>query len=215
MTNLTLDTGKAISYGWESVKKDLWYFVGIAVVSVIISSIADNPGQRNNKDLYNVNFWSILTPFLTAWMVCGYTKLSLSYQSGKKLPFTDLFKQFKYFWRVLGATILVGLIVGLGLLLFIIPGIYFALRFQLTNTLIVDKNLGILEAMRQSSKLTEGIKLQLFGFNLTLLGVLILGLLALGVGIFVAIPVIWLAGVVVYRQISSQQPASLEIQSVQ
>ncbi|MBI5467327.1 MAG: glycerophosphoryl diester phosphodiesterase membrane domain-containing protein [Candidatus Kerfeldbacteria bacterium] len=198
MATPTIDSSSAISYGWNAVKKDFWYLVGIAAVSQIISGLMSRPDQ-------NPNSWDFLGIFLSAWMTAGYMVLMLSYQAGKKLPFTDLFTQLKYFWRVLGGTILVGLIVGAGTILFIIPGIYFALRFQFVIPLIIDKNLGIGAAMTESTRLTQGIKMSLLMFDLTLLGIIILGVICLGVGVFVALPVTWLAMVVVYRKLN--QPA--------
>lgn len=196
-----IETGKAIGYGWSAVKKDFWYFVGIAVIAMVISGLTSSSDK-------NPNSWDVLGIFLSTWMTCGYTTMMLSYQAGKKMPLSDVFTQFKHYWRVLGASILVGLIVVVGLVLLIVPGVYFALRFQFVLQLIIDKNLGIGEAMSASTKLTNGIKMPLLGFNLTLLGVIILGALCLGVGILVAMPVVWLAQVHVYRQLAAKAPAA-------
>ncbi len=195
MATPTIDSGKAIRFGWTAIQKDFWYLVSIAVVSSIITGVTNSPRHGPNN-------WDFLGLLLSAWMTCGYTVMMLSYQTGKKLPFVDLFTQFKHFFEVLGATLLVGLIVAVGFIFLIVPGIYLALRFQFTVTLILDRNLGIMEAMRESTKLTQGIKMSLLGFDLTLLGVILLGVLALGVGVFVAMPIVWLATVVVYRQLS-------------
>lgn len=200
MATSTIDSGSAISYGWNAVKKDFWYLVGIAAVSQIISGLTSRPDKGPDN-------WDFLGIFLSAWMTCGYMVLMLSYQAGKKLPFADLFTQLKYFWRVLGGTILVGLIVAAGTILFIVPGIYFALRFQFVISLIIDQNLGIGAAMQESTRLTQGLKMSLLMFDLTLLGVIILGLICLGVGVFVALPVTWLAMVVVYRKLKQSAPA--------
>jgi uncharacterized membrane protein len=202
MEGATIQSGKAISYGWASVKKDFWYFVGLSFVSTVIGSIGSSDRKRNDG-------WDLLGFLLSAWMTCGYTKLALSYERGQKLPFGELFTQWKYYWRVLGATFLLGLIVGIGFVLLIVPGIYLALRFQFTVQLIIDKDLGIMEAMRQSTKLTEGKKMALFGFDLTMFGVILLGAICLGVGIFVSMPVVWLASVFMYRRLSeAPQPTS-------
>ncbi|MFA5106701.1 MAG: DUF975 family protein [Patescibacteria group bacterium] len=195
-----VEIGPAIGYGWASVKKDFWYLVGLALVSAVISSLA------NSRD-HHPDGWGLLGIFLSTWMTCGQLKMMLSYQAGNKLPFADLFTQFKYFWRVLGATILVGLWIVVGLLLLIVPGIYLALRYQFTLQLIIDKNLGITEAMKQSQALTKGIKMSLLGFDLACLGVIILGAIVFGVGVFVAMPVVWLAMVALYRKLSSAQPS--------
>ncbi len=77
---------------------------------------------------------------------------------------------------MLGAEIILFTIIVLGLILFIIPGIYFALRFMFVIPLIVDKDLDISEAMKQSTSLTRGIKWPLLGFILVSFGIFILGL---------------------------------------
>lgn len=200
MDTRSIDIGKAVGYGWTSVKKDLGYFVGLALVVLILGNI----GQDTHAHPSN---WSLIGFLLSILMTCGYTAMLLSYQAGKKLPFENLFTNFKPYWRVLGASLLVGLITGLGLLLLIVPGFYWALRYQMTVNLIIDKNLSIGDAMRQSASLTQGKKMSLLGFDFVCLGIIILGAICLGVGILVAIPVVWLAGIVVYRQLGQPTTA--------
>lgn len=194
-----VEIGKAVGYGWDSIKKNFWYFVGIALMYSVITGIT-NSGDENQN-------WGLLGIFLSAWMTAGYLKLVISYYDGKQLPFSDLFTQLKYFWRVLGATLLIGLIVIGGLILLIVPGIYWALRYSMTTNLIVDKDMGILEAMGESGKLTAGIKWRLLGFGFTMLGIIILGALCLGVGVLVAMPIIWLAQVYIYKNLLGKKEA--------
>ncbi len=190
-----IEIGKALSFGWEKVEKDFWYFVGLAAVYMVISSF----GSYETK--YNLHF-NILGIFIGAWLVAGLTRIALDYYAGKRLPFEALFTQFRYFWRIVGAQILVGLIVIGGLILLIVPGIYWALKYQFVTNIIVDKDLGILEAMHQSGELTKGVKLRLLLFDLACAGVMILGAIALGVGVLVAFPIILLSGIWVYKKLS-------------
>jgi len=207
MNDSSIKTNEAIRYGWTTVKKDLWYFVAVAFVSQVISGIFSDSSKKpeDSKDSYGLDIIGIP---LSVWMTCGYMVMMLSYHGGKKLPFSALFKQGKYFWRVLGASLLTFLIVLVGLILLIVPGIYFALRFQFVIPLIVDKNLSISAAMNESTRLTQGRKMSLLGFDLALFGVILLGVLALVVGVFVAIPVTWLAMVYVYRQLQDTKTSS-------
>lgn len=202
METKQIEIGKSIGYGWAEVKKNFWYFVGLAIIVMVIEGITN--GSRENR--VSLNFIGL---FLTAWMTCGYTKIVLDYFSGTKRDISDVFSQFKYFWRVLGANILLAIIIGIGFVLLIVPGFYLALRFMFTIPLIIDKNIGIGEAMKQSTEMTKGIKMSLLGFALTCLGVALLGLIALGVGIFVAMPVIWLAYIFVYKSLQSVQPTTI------
>jgi uncharacterized membrane protein len=189
-----VEIGKAFSFGWESIKKDFWYFVGISLVVVILGNVW---GGKHGL--------GIVSLIVSSWLAAGSIKIALSYFDGTKLPFENLFTQIKYFWRILGANLLICLIVVLGLICLIVPGIYFALRFFFTKTLIVDKDLGIIDAMKESTKMTNGIKWQLSVLCLAMLGVMILGGIALGVGIFVAVPIIWLAEIYVYKKLSQEE----------
>ncbi|MFA6553062.1 MAG: DUF975 family protein [Patescibacteria group bacterium] len=191
--------GQAFSYGWTELKKNFWYFVGLAVIVIIIEGIGSGP--KDGRAYFN-----FLGIFLSAWMTSGYTKIILDYYGGTKRELTDVFTQFAYFWRVLGASILIGLIVMLGFIALIIPGIYFGLRFMFTVPLIIDKNLDIGEAMKQSTELTKGIKGSLFLFALGMIGAMILGAICLGVGVFIAMPVVWLAFIYIYKNL---QPSAV------
>ncbi|MFA5070318.1 MAG: DUF975 family protein [Patescibacteria group bacterium] len=196
METKKVETGQAISYGWTEVKKNFWYFVGLAVIVCLIESITSGYGRSH----YTLD---ILGIFLSTWMACGYTRLVLDYQAGNKRPLADVFTQVKPYWRVFGANLIIGIIVAIGFILLIVPGIYLALRFLFTIPLIIDKNLGIEEAMKQSTAMTKGIKMPLFGFGLTALGVIILGAIVFGVGVFVALPVVWLAYISLYKRLSA------------
>lgn len=191
----------AISYGWASVKKDFWYFVGIAAVSTILGSAASNAKDQR------FFFW-LVGLCITSWMTAGYWTIVLNYQAGKKLPFSTLFKQFNSILSIIGASILVGIIVAVGFFLLIVPGIYFALKYQFVNQLIIDKKLGILEAMKESARITKGKRMSLLGFDCMCFLVILLGVIALGVGVFVAMPVVWLAEADIYRKLVNAAPAA-------
>jgi uncharacterized membrane protein len=103
------------------------------------------------------------------------------------------------FWKFLGASILLSLAVAIGLVLLIVPGIIFGLMFMFATFVVIERELGPIDAMNESNRLTRGHKWQLFGFVLVLLLINLLGLLALVVGILVSIPVSTLAFVHAYR----------------
>jgi len=198
METKQVDISKAFRYGWELIKKDFWYFVGLSVVIVVIG------GVSNSREEERVSF-NLVGFLLNTWLTCGLLRILIDYYDGKKRKFTDLFTQFQYFWRILLATLLLGVIIILGLIFLIIPGVYLALRYQFTLYFIIDKNMDIGEAMKRSAALSENIKLSLFQFALAALGVIILGAIALGVGVFVALPIVWLAYAYLYRNLVAKE----------
>lgn len=193
MDTSRVDISRAFGYGWNELKKNFWYFVGISVIYAVLTSLPN--GRDGNHG------WGILGIFISAWLTGGLYRLLLDYKAGTKQEFTVLFTQFKQFWRILLGTILLGLIVAGGLILLIVPGIYWGLKYQFTIMLIVDKDMQITDALRRSGDMTKGIIWPLFMFALAALGIFILGGICLGVGILVAMPVIWLAYVSLYKSL--------------
>jgi uncharacterized membrane protein len=103
------------------------------------------------------------------------------------------------FWKYLGASILLALAVAIGFVLLIVPGIILGLMFMFTTFVVIERELGPIDAMSESHRLTRGHKSRLFGFVLLLLLINVLGVLALVVGLLVSIPVSTLAFVHAYR----------------
>jgi len=111
------------------------------------------------------------------------------------------------FWRYLGAAILTWLIVTVGFLLLIVPGVIAALGLYFASYFVIDRGAGPINALKQSWHMTKGHKWQLFLFSLVLIGLNLLGLLALVIGIFVTVPITWLAVTHAYRTLASQAGA--------
>jgi uncharacterized membrane protein len=87
----------------------------------------------------------------------------------------------------------------IGLMLLIVPGIYIAMRYGQFFYAMIDKNMGIMESFRYSSSITTNNRMNLFVLALLYILVGLAGFLALCVGIFFAIPVIYMSGIVAYR----------------
>ena len=110
--------------------------------------------------------------------------------------------------KYLAASILLAIVVGVGLLLLIVPGIILGLMFMFTTFIVIDRGRGPIEAMRQPP-FTRGFKWQLLGLGLLLALINLGGLLALGVGLLVTVPVTLLAFAYAYRVLSSRAGATL------
>ena len=99
-------------------------------------------------------------------------------------------RAFSRFFSLVGISILVGLGVGIGFLLLVIPGIILALRWAVAVPACVVENKGPFESMRRSAELTKGHRWKIFGIwvLLTIAAIVILiiaGALA-GLGVVVA-----------------------------
>jgi hypothetical protein len=152
----------------------------------------------------------IISQIVSVFLSLGATRIGLNLVSGKEFNLGMLFGGGKLLLPAVAATILYGLMVFIGLLLFIIPGVYVAMRYGQYLTAMVDRNLGIMESFQYSSSITTNNLINLF--LLALLGIFIslAGCLALCVGLLFAIPVVWLGWVVAYRWMQYGHRAALD-----
>jgi uncharacterized membrane protein len=97
-----------------------------------------------------------------------------------------------------------------GMLLLVVPGIYLALRFGQYLNAIVDRDLGVIDALKYSSRITRGNRLNLFGLGIVAFGIVLAGLLALVFGLIFALPLAWLLGFVAYRWLQYGRKSAID-----
>lgn len=202
---------EALRFGWETVKQNLGLILVLVLVSGVIYYVPsviqavvgeiDGTALGAVSALVTIVFW----PFQVA-VSLGWLKIGLNFVDGKGSTVNDLFIYWRYFFKYLIAGLVYALIVAGGLILLIVPGIIWAVKFQFWPYLLVDKNLGPIEAIKASGKITQGAKWNLFLFGWLLFFVNLLGVLALLIGLLVTIPVTMLASAFVYRQLLKQTP---------
>lgn len=114
----------------------------------------------------------------------GLSKFLLNFTTNREEPqFTDLFSQFKIFFKALGLHILIGIAILFTTLLLIVPGIIVALMYsQAFYILAEDPSKGIIECLQESSNLMYGYKWEFFVLELSFIGWWLLAWLSLGIG---------------------------------
>ena len=203
--------GDVLGFGWQVMKANLWFFVGLCIVAGLVSSIPNIIKQSLSQSTIDrnaaaVRSLNIISMVISTIIGIGVIRIALSFCDARKPPFGTLFNFHGYFWRYLGAHILYALIVIAGFLLLIIPGIIWSVKYGLCYYFVVDKGLGPVQAIKASGRTTMGVKWQLFGFGILCGLIILLGLLCLGVGIFAAYPTVMVANALVYRHLVAQTP---------
>lgn len=197
---------EAISFGWNTTKTNLAFFIIISltlfILQIIPAVVRQFTGNQNTSVVIINSAVAIIFWLINLVTSMGVIKISLKFIDNQSASYSDLFSQFHLFFRYLLGSILYGLIVMAGLILLIIPGIIWGIKFQFFSYSIIDQDLGPVEALKRSWIITSGVKWRLFVFNITLGLINLLGLLALGVGLLVTVPTTSLAAAYVYRQLS-------------
>ncbi len=228
-----IDAGEILSRAWEIYKKRLGVVIGGCVivhgivlvlqfveqliqVVVMVAVGAAGPGGNaaaNNPLILGLTYgaalvFGILNFSASCYLHAGYYRLLLKVARGEREEIMDVFSGRPYFWPVFWATFLYWLVVYLGLLFLIVPGVYLALMLWPFGYVIVDRNTGIGDSFRRAQELTAGNYMACFVLGLAAVGAQIVGILACCVGLIVSWPFMFLLFAVAYCRMSGQAIAS-------
>ena len=189
-----------IALAFEKTKERIWFLLGVLAVAYLVQlapemlaaalSIPEEGATRS--------FFSLIRWVLSVYMSAGILRVMLRVVRGEVSRVEDLFADPKLIPQYLVASLLYGLIVFVGFLLLIVPGVVWSLKYGMFGYFMVEHKAGIMESFRKSAALTEGSKWQLFSLALATMGIVLLGLLAFFVGIFFALPLVSLANAYAY-----------------
>ncbi len=169
-------------------------------VNQVLENVGDDSSALNTA----------LAEILSVFLSLGATRIGLNVVSGKDFSLGMLFGGGRKLFPAFVATVLYALMVCVGLLLLIVPGIYLAMRYGQYLTAMVDRDLGIMESFEYSSSLTTNNRMNLFLLILLSFLIVAAGCLALCVGLMFAFPVMWLSWIVAYRWMQYGHRAALD-----
>ena len=155
-----------------------------------------------------------LSWIIAAMMEIGLIKLALNAVRGKKLVLEELYANQKYIFNFMLANIITGLISFVGFILLIIPGIIWSLKFMFYGYFVIDKDAEAFSSLSRSSDITDGEKMNLFGFVLYCLGFNLLGALCFLVGLLFTVPATVIATAYVFEKLAGV-PAPVEVPKVE
>ncbi len=210
----------AISFGWAKTKQHFWTVAPLILATVfirIVSSVLAGGSHHGAMMSYRGEFSGNPIGSLLSFLVSIYglivsanvIKAFFNVVDGNKVEFWDIFTPKDYTLQYLITVIFYGVIVAIGTILLIIPGIIFAIMFSFGYFLVIDKKLDATAALRRSKAITDGQKFELFGFGIAIVVLNIVGALFLGVGLFITIPITCFASIQVYRLLNSKTPETV------
>lgn len=208
MGNQKFSKKEALRFGWVTMKNNIGFFIGILMMAglfAVASGIITKTVELNKGN--NAVIFLLLPIAIAIWALqrvveMGSMRIALKFNDKEKPVFLDLFSCFPLFFKYIAGTILYLLIMIGGLCLLVVPGIIWMIKFQFFGFLIIDKNLGPIEALKKSYEITRGVKWNLFLFHVIMMALVSLGALCLLVGLFAAIPMTLVAYTYVYRKLS-------------
>lgn len=208
ITPTTVDASSIINYAMQVWKANLPLLVGVTVVVLgitygltlaqgILSAVFRQMGRPEMGGLVTLLF-SPVQMVVNVFLGTGQTLIALKLLRGQPAQFGDLFSGGPIFWPVLGASLLAGLAISVGFAACVIPGLLLCLFFWPFYWLVVDQKTGVLDSFKVAlsiAKVNVGTTVLI---GLACLAFMLLGVIALLVGIVFAVPLVSLTGATAY-----------------
>lgn len=210
---------EAIGEAWSLLKQNLgtWVLTTLVYVALIYAiSFAvqlvlraiglgipqPQPGQAPQLGAgfaFGTLLSTLLNFVLGAFFTGGLFRMAVKQARGLPVSVGDLFSAGDVIGPLIVAALLSGIGMNIGFLLCIIPGLILAGLWMFTNPLIVEKNMGGIDAMRLSFNTLKGdlVMSAVFVFLAGLVGAS--GVLLCGVGALFTLPLLYLSVAVLYR----------------
>jgi uncharacterized membrane protein len=164
---------------WALLKANFWPLVGVSFLMMVLI------GSFGYVHPSLMSLYVFFVPALTG----GWYYYFLLKIRGQPATLGDLFAGFsRAYVPLLAIGFLVAIFVFVGALFLILPGIYLAVAYSFAYILATDKRIGIWESMETSRQTITRQWWQMLGLLLLAIPFFLLGIAALGVGVFVAAP---------------------------
>lgn len=179
--------GSALSRGWTEMKENfLVFLLAVLVVSVFMMPININGDGDNDGSaligLLETAYLFLLYPIINY----GADLIFLRGVRGDKVEVKSIFDGFQNYVNIVLASLLVTGLIGIGLVVFIVPGIYVACRLAFVGYLVMDEGLDPIAAVEASWRITRGHAWKIFALGFLSIFIFIIGLVLLIVGVFPA-----------------------------
>jgi hypothetical protein len=184
--NYSLEIGSYFSRGWDLFKQYALPFIGFLLLTVLIGIIASRlpaplgADERGRGGIVN----GLLSPIFSAGMYIVAFKLA----KGQNVSFGDFFRGFNNFLQIFVLSLVSGLLIALGFVLLVIPGIYLAVSYFFALSLLIEKRFDFWTALETSRKLVTKRWFSFLGFGLLLFLLNLGGVLLCGVGVLITAP---------------------------
>jgi hypothetical protein len=209
----TFSIRAALHKSWDMFTKHPVFFIGMAFVMMVFSIFSNFHRGNSPRNLV----LAIVVGIATILWSYVWIRASLDAVDGKEdlLNFRSLsahMPTMRQFLVLLGVGILTGIIVFAGLILLVIPGIYFGTRLAFANMAFVDRQQSVGKSLSYSWKLVKGkIFWTVFLVLIIEVALVLLGALAFMVGLLVAYPVGMLLLAYLYRDLTVYRASAVEI----
>jgi uncharacterized membrane protein len=189
---------------WIFVTAIFAYIVIALIVNLIFSVIlpSDDVSIEEAK--------SILAMPVMVPIMLGIVMLAIKHVRSQELILASIFDYFVIVWSLVFASVAMYVLIIIGFLLLILPGIYLSVAYRFTLPLIADKQLGIWEAMERSRRTVSKRWFKFLGLDIVIYAMVLLSLLSFGIGLIWTIPIAFITNALLYHHLFDEETEELK-----
>src|ERR1700674_2994225 len=156
---MSLSIRQAFNFAWPIFKKRFGLFTAVLLTifgAWVVLEIVVIVGQR-----FGILLWAVVhLAFLifVAGIEVGFLQICLALYDGGEPTFADTFTPLALGPKFLAGQMLYLLMVVIGLLLLVVPGVYLSVRYALFGFCMVAGETNLMRSFRQSAILSTGTK---------------------------------------------------------
>jgi hypothetical protein len=195
--------GTALSYGFNKYFANVGPVLGVIAIAIVAQLLVQLI-ELSVSSLVGRLLFSIIGLIVGAIVSLGIYKTALMITAGATPTIGEAFSYDRW-GEWLGFSIVYGLMVGIGLVLCVIPGLFVLAFFGMAPFFFIDRGMSLGQALTASREAATGR-----GFAIPVVVSIIvgaLGLIACGIGVFVTAPAAYIAVAFLYRNAAGQPVA--------
>lgn len=180
------------------------FVLGMGTALLGLAGGEDSMGMMIASQIVSTLVITALTyPFMAGLMMIGIRRAA-----GQPLSFNEIFSHFGRAVPLIITALVMTLLVYLGMLLLLIPGIYLSIAYLLAIPLVVERGLSPWQALETSRKAISQHWFKVFGLFFVLMLIMLLSMIPLGIGLIWTLPLLIVTMGVLYRTIFGVLPPS-------
>lgn len=197
-----LSTSNVVNTAWDLFKRNASHLIVALFIYAVISSSASFFKMLFDPNTVMYFLASVVETVLNLIMGLGMARILLNAADSSEIQLSTLFnyRSASLILHYVIGSILMGIAIIVGLIFLIIPGLYIAARLQFfTYCLIEQDSPDFMKALTSSWAMSEGFVWDLVSIAIVSFFIILAGLIAFVVGLFVAIPLVGVMSAVAFR----------------
>ena len=189
----------------------IWFVVYLLAVLISIPITIGLIALGTPEGAADIVAWvvQIIAISITMPMMVGITIMGIRHSQGKSVSAGSIFNYFHRAPAALLWYILMSVMIMIGYLLLILPGIYLSFAYMFSLPLVVEKDMSVWRALETSRKAVTRIWFRASGFLLLIILLIFLGMIPLTIPLIWIVPWVTLAYAMLYFKLFGAEARTL------